>query len=94
MGKNTESDDIAIRFKNLIEAAYEKTGLQVVVLVDEYDKPLLQNVDNPEEEDKIRSVLKGFYGNLKGEDQYWRCFPLRRYFRCNSFRHFPFLFFG
>ena len=71
-GKNTESDDIAIRFKNLIEAAYEKTGLQVVVLVDEYDKPLLQNVDNSEEEDKIRSVLKGFYGNLKGEDQYLR----------------------
>ena len=71
-GKNTESDDIAIRFKNLIEAAYEKTGLQVVVLVDEYDKPLLQNVDNPEMEDKIRSVLKGFYGNLKGEDQYLR----------------------
>ncbi|MDY4153399.1 MAG: AAA family ATPase, partial [Treponema sp.] len=71
-GKNTESDDIAIRFKNLIEAAYEKTGLQVVVLVDEYDKPLLQNVDNPEEEDKIRSILKGFYGNLKGEDQYLR----------------------
>ena len=71
-GKNTESDDIAIRFKNLIEAAYEKTGLQVVVLVDEYDKPLLQNVDNLEVEDKIRSVLKGFYGNLKGEDQYLR----------------------
>ena len=71
-GKNTESNDIAIRFKNLIEAAYEKTGLQVVVLVDEYDKPLLQNVDNLEVEDKIRSVLKGFYGNLKGEDQYLR----------------------
>ncbi|MDD7611200.1 MAG: AAA family ATPase, partial [Spirochaetales bacterium] len=71
-GKNTESDDIAIRFKNLIEAAYKKTGLQVVVLVDEYYKPLLQNVDNIEVEDKIRSVLKGFYGNLKGEDQYLR----------------------
>ena len=69
-GKNTESTDIAIRFKNVIEAAYKKTGLQVVVLVDEYDKPLLQNVDNKEVEDKIRSVLKGFYGNLKGEDQY------------------------
>ena len=71
-GKNTESTDIAIRFKNAIEAAYKKTGQQVVVLVDEYDKPLLQNVDNLEEEDKIRSVLKGFYGNLKGEDQYLR----------------------
>ena len=69
-GKNTKSSDIAIRFKNLIEAAYEKNGSQVVVLVDEYDKPLLQNVDNPEVEEKIRSILKGFYGNLKGEDQY------------------------
>ena len=69
-GKKTESSDIAIRFKNLIEAAYEKTGSQVVVLVDEYDKPLLQNVDNLEVEEKIRSILKGFYGNLKGEDQY------------------------
>ncbi|MGN0739831.1 MAG: AAA family ATPase, partial [Treponema sp.] len=69
-GKNTESADVAIRFKNLIRAAYEKTGSQVVVLVDEYDKPLLQNVDVPEVEDKIRSVLKGFYGNLKGEDAY------------------------
>ena len=67
-GKNTESNDVAIRFKNLIKAAHDKTGSQVVVLVDEYDKPLLQNVENPETENKIRSVLKGFYGNLKGED--------------------------
>ena len=67
-GKNTESNDVAIRFKNLIKAAHDKTGSQVVVLVDEYDKPLLQNVENLETENKIRSVLKGFYGNLKGED--------------------------
>ena len=67
-GKNTESNDVSIRFKNLIKAAHDKTGSQVVVLVDEYDKPLLQNVENPETENKIRSVLKGFYGNLKGED--------------------------
>ena len=71
-GKRTESKDIAIRFRNLIKAAYEKTGNQVVVLVDEYDKPLLQHVLNSEIEDKIRSVLKGFYGNLKSEDQYIR----------------------
>ena len=71
-GKRTESKDVAIRFRNLIKAAFEKTGNQVVVLVDEYDKPLLQHVLNSEIEDKIRSVLKGFYGNLKSEDQYIR----------------------
>ena len=71
-GKRTESKDVAIRFRNLIKAAYEKTGNQVVVLVDEYDKPLLQHVLNSEVEEKIRSVLKGFYGNLKSEDQYIR----------------------
>ena len=71
-GKRTESKDVAIRFRNLIKAAFEKTGNQVVVLADEYDKPLLQHVLNSEIEDKIRSVLKGFYGNLKSEDQYIR----------------------
>ena len=71
-GKNTESKDAAIRFRNLIKSAYEKTGEQVVVLVDEYDKPLLQNVANAEVEDKTRSILKGFYGNLKSEDRFLR----------------------
>ena len=71
-GKNTESNDIEIRFKNLIKAAFDKTGNQVVVLVDEYDKPLLQNIPNKEVEDGIRAKLKGFYGNLKSEDQYLR----------------------
>ena len=51
-GKLTNSDDIDIRFKNLIKSAYEKTGEQVVVLVDEYDKPLLQNVNIPKPKTK------------------------------------------
>jgi len=71
-GKHTESKDIAIRFRNLIKAAHEKTGNQVVVLVDEYDKPLLQNIENTELVDEIRSALKGFYGNLKSEDRFLR----------------------
>ncbi len=65
-------DSISIRFKNLIKSAFEKTGEQVVVLVDEYDKPLLQNIENKELEDNIRNILKGFYGNLKSEDAYIR----------------------
>ena len=71
-GKNTQSNDVEIRFRNLIKAAHDKTGSQVVVLVDEYDKPLLQNVTNESIEDEIRAVLKGFYGNLKGEDAHIR----------------------
>ena len=68
--RNPNAKSPADRFSDLLKSAHEKTGLQAVVLVDEYDKPLLQNVDNKETEDKIRSVLKGFYGNFKGEDQY------------------------
>lgn len=71
-GKRTESKDMAIRFRNLIKAAFEKTGRQVVVLVDEYDKPLLQNVTDSELEGELRDALKGFYGNLKSEDQFIR----------------------
>ena len=67
-GKKTETSDIAIRFKNLIEATYEKTGSQVVVLVDEYDKPLLNAIDDPALVDTFRKILKSFYGVLKGED--------------------------
>ena len=63
---------VSIRFKNLIRSVYKKTGKQVVVLVDEYDKPLLQNVENVEVENQIRNVLKAFYGNLKSEDAYIR----------------------
>lgn len=65
-------NQISIRFKNLIKSAYEKTGEQVVVLVDEYDKPLFQNVENEQIENQIRNILKGFYGNLKSEDAYIR----------------------
>ena len=60
------------RFEKLIQSIYEKTGKQVVVLVDEYDKPLLQAIGNPELQDAYRAILKGFYGALKSCDQYVR----------------------
>jgi len=61
------------RFKEIIEHIYEKTGKQVVVLVDEYDKPLLETVsDNAELNDTYRKILKAFYGVLKSSDQYLR----------------------
>lgn len=56
------------RFLHVIENAFEKTGKRVVVLVDEYDKPLLQTIDNSYLQDVYRSKLKAFYSVLKTQD--------------------------
>ena len=58
------------RFKDAIEAAYEKTGRQVVILIDEYDKPLIDNLDRPDLQEYYRKMLQGFYGVLKAMDGY------------------------
>ena len=60
------------RFLHVIENAFEQTGKRVVVLVDEYDKPLLQTIDNEELQEAYRSMLKAFYGVLKTCDRYIR----------------------
>jgi hypothetical protein len=60
----------SIRFKNVILAAYKKTGLRVVVLVDEYDKPLLQAIGDSLLQESFRNTLKAFYGVLKSMDAY------------------------
>ncbi|MBP5450560.1 MAG: AAA family ATPase, partial [Spirochaetales bacterium] len=65
-----ENVDVDIRFGNLIKNVYEKTGSPVVILIDEYDKAMLQVVDKPELLDEFRDILKGFYCNLKAFDQY------------------------
>ena len=64
--------ELNTRFTNVVIAAFEKTGKQVVILVDEYDKPLLQTIDNEELHDKFKSTLKGVYSVLKGCDEYIR----------------------
>ena len=56
------------RFQKLIFTAHEKTGSRVVILVDEYDKPLLQAIGNPDLQEQYRGILKGFYGALKSAD--------------------------
>ena len=60
------------RFFQVIRCAYEQTGRQVVILVDEYDKPLLQAIGNKELQESYRSMLKAFYGVLKTCDRYIR----------------------
>ncbi|MDE6479043.1 MAG: ATP-binding protein [Muribaculaceae bacterium] len=61
-------EDTALRFENLIRQVYKKTGQQVVILVDEYDKPLLNLDENPEQFEKNQRMLKGFFSNLKSMD--------------------------
>ncbi len=60
------------RFYNLVLRIYEQTHEQVVFLVDEYDKPLLQAVDKPELQEAYRNTLKAFYTVLKSLDEYFR----------------------
>ena len=61
------------RFRNLIKRIYEKTGKQSVILVDEYDKPLLETmIINEPLNEEYRRILKGFYGVIKACDEYIR----------------------
>ncbi|MDR2621090.1 MAG: ATP-binding protein [Dysgonamonadaceae bacterium] len=71
-GKGAEEKDIASRLEGLIRRAYERTGNKVVVLIDEYDKPLLATMDKPGVNDEMRTILKSFYGVLKSADSYLR----------------------
>ena len=65
--------DIPDRFKNLIKKIYETTGKQVVILIDEYDKPLLETmIINEPLNEEYRRILKGFYGVIKACDEYIR----------------------
>src|SRR5574344_207957 len=58
------------RFFHIIRKAYEKTGERVVILVDEYDKPLLEAINNDELQNDFRATLKAFYSVLKTQDRY------------------------
>ena len=61
-------NDIDIRFKQIIDIACEKTGKKVVILIDEYDKPIVDNLGNPELADNFKKTLQGFYSVLKAKD--------------------------
>ena len=59
------------RFEQILSLAYQQTGRRAVVLVDEYDKPILDALDTPLE-DANREILKAFYSTFKGADEYLR----------------------
>jgi hypothetical protein len=60
-----QNDTYDLKFAELIRLLYVKTGRQVVVLVDEYDKPILDQIEKPEKSLEIRDRLKGFYSVIK-----------------------------
>ena len=64
-----DESDPAIKFETLINNLYEKTGKQVVILVDEYDHPLLNVMDTPQEQEN-RILFKSFFSALKDNDEY------------------------
>ena len=67
-GGNEHAYSLATRFEGVIRRACEKTGRRVVILIDEYDKPMLQAIGNDSLLDEYRSTLKAFYGALKSMD--------------------------
>ncbi|WP_270605033.1 MULTISPECIES: ATP-binding protein [Bacteroides] len=69
-GKGMDENTLSRRFEGIIRRAYEQTGSQVAVLIDEYDKPLLQAISQPKLLDDYRQTLKAFYGVLKSADPY------------------------
>ncbi len=71
-GKGEDEETLSNRFRGVIRRANEQTGKGVVVLVDEYDKPLLQAMHNPELMEAYRTTLKAFYGVLKSADKHLR----------------------
>lgn len=60
--------DVNIRLDALINAVYRKTGKQVVVLIDEYDAPLLDVAHEKEKLEELRNTLCNFYSPLKGNE--------------------------
>ena len=66
------AESFSARFENIIEAAHKKTGRQVVILVDEYDKPMVANINNRENIDHYREKLTSVYSNFKSSAEHIR----------------------
>ena len=70
LGISSDSKDPNVRLKNLIFNAYQKTGKKVVILIDEYDAPLLDVVHEDKTLPVLRNVMRNFYSPLKDSDPY------------------------
>ena len=64
-----QDSSLAVRFKNIIETAYNKTGLQVAILIDEYDSPLQHSWKTPHHE-ACTAIYREVFAVLKSQDKY------------------------
>jgi hypothetical protein len=71
-GANPLDTTPATRFSALIERAYEQTGQQVVILIDEYETPQLEVLMMPEKLEEVRNYMQNFYSRIKSNEQYIR----------------------
>ena len=71
-GSDPSETSLSLRFAGVVRRAHEQTGHRVAILVDEYDKPLLQAIGNKPLQEEYRSILKPFYGVLKTMDGHIR----------------------
>ena len=69
VGMQTRYPEPDLRFQTIIDTAYEKTGRPVAILIDEYDKPLLDSAGNESLREAYRSRLQGFYSVMKTRDR-------------------------
>ena len=71
-GTRPSETSFSLRFAGIVRRAYEQTGQRVAILVDEYDKPMLQAIGERKLQVEFRSTLKSFYSVLKTMDRYIR----------------------
>jgi len=68
--KEKEENHVGLMLQNLIIEISERYNKQVVVLIDEYDKPILDVIEEKKQAEEVRKTLKSFYSVLKGLDEY------------------------
>lgn len=71
-GRNENERGLGSRFSGVIRRAYRQTGRRVVILIDEYDKPLLENMHDDALNERMRRELRAFYSVLKASDDFIR----------------------
>ncbi|WP_026503672.1 ATP-binding protein [Butyrivibrio sp. NC3005] len=71
-GVRVQNEDPALLFGELIEGLYRKNSVGVVVLIDEYDKPIMEHLENEDEAEVFRTFMETFYQMIKGYEQYER----------------------
>ena len=74
-GSNPAETTPGMKLAGIIERAWKKTGRRVVVIIDEYDAPLLEHLHEDEQLKEVRAIMQEFYQQLKAGDEYIRfCF--------------------